>query len=57
MKFTQEQFDEKLETLLDDMSGAELLAIPGLYEVASEYLNNTVLTAIRAEQTDENEDP
>lgn len=45
----QERFDKKLEEVLDGMSGAELLAIPGLYEVVSEALNNEVLKAIEEE--------
>lgn len=45
----QERFDTKLEEILDGMSGGELLAIPGLYEVASEALNNEVLKAIEEE--------
>lgn len=38
-----ESFDAKLEEILDEMTGAQLLAIPGLYEVVSEELNNEVL--------------
>jgi hypothetical protein len=51
---TTEMFDTKLAELLDDLSGYELLAIPGLYEVVSEQLNNDVLEALEAER-EENE--
>jgi hypothetical protein len=52
MKITNEQFDAKLTEILDGMNGAQLLAIPGLYEVVSEELNNDVIEAIEAEQQD-----
>ncbi len=40
---TQEEFDEALVVLLDDMSGTEILATPGAYEVFSEALNNEAI--------------
>ena len=55
--FTREQFDWKLEELLDDMSGGELLAIPGLYDVVSVVLNNNVLAALKEEQEEESSEP
>jgi hypothetical protein len=48
---TTELFDKKLAELLDKMSGYELLAIPGLYEVVSEHLNNDVLKALEEEKS------
>lgn len=45
----QEAFEAKLEELLDGMSGGQLLAIPGLYEVVSEHLNNAVLEALEVD--------
>lgn len=47
-----DRFDRKLEELLDEMSGAELLAVPGLYEVVSEALNNEVLRALEREDAE-----
>jgi hypothetical protein len=44
---TQEQFDAALEELLDGMSGAELLSLPGVYEAASEALNNEAIERAR----------
>jgi hypothetical protein len=52
MKITNEQFDAKLTEILDGMTGAQLLAIPGLYEVVSEELNNDVIEAIEAERNE-----
>ena len=40
---TNEQFDSKLADILSDMTGSELLGIPGLYEVVAEQLNDEVL--------------
>lgn len=42
-----EEFDEALETLLDEMSGAAILATPGAYEVFSEALNNEAIDLAR----------
>ncbi len=44
---TQEQFDAALVELLDGMSGADLLALPGVYEVVSEALNNEAIERAR----------
>jgi hypothetical protein len=41
---TDAMFDAELERILDTMSGGQLLAIPGIYEVVSEELNNAVLS-------------
>ena len=41
-----EQFDAKLTQILDGMTGAQLLSIPGVYEVVAEELNNDVIEAI-----------
>ncbi len=39
---TQEEFDDILQKLVKDKA-AQLLSIPGVYEVVSEYYNNDVL--------------
>jgi hypothetical protein len=52
---TQEEFDKALEVILDDASGSELLAIPGLYEVVSEHFNNEAIELAR-EEKEENDD-
>jgi hypothetical protein len=46
---TTEQFDAELIDLVDGMSGEQLLAIPGIYEILSEELNNDVLSALCAD--------
>lgn len=51
---TQEEFDKALEAILDEATGAELLAIPGLYEVVSEHFNNEAIDVAREEK--ENDD-
>lgn len=47
---TQEEFDKALEIFLDEATGAELLAIPGLYEVVSEHFNNEAIDLAREEK-------
>ena len=42
-KITQEQFDDTLSAIMDQHTGAALLAITGAYEVFSEHFNNEVL--------------
>jgi len=37
------EFDTRLREILKDMTGEELLDIPGVYEAVSEYFNNEVL--------------
>ena len=53
-KVTTEQFDAILEEIVGKMSAGALLAIPGVYEVLSEELNNEVLQ--RLEETDDDEE-
>lgn len=51
---TDEMFQEELELRMDSMSTESILAIPGVYELVSEELNNEVLEALknkREEQT------
>lgn len=43
---TQEMFDNGLEKILSEMTGADLLLVPGIYEVVSEHFNNDVLDAV-----------
>jgi len=45
-KTQQERFDEKLEELVGKMTGPQLMAMPGFYEVAVEELNNEVIKAL-----------
>ena len=43
-KMTQDEFDEILSELMDEeKSPSRLLAVPGIYEVVSEYYNNSIL--------------
>ena len=42
-QITTEEFDRELELILDDMTGAQLLSIPGVYEAVSEEFNNQVI--------------
>jgi len=46
---TNEMFDAELERQVSALSGAQILAIPGVYEVLSDYLNNAVLEALRTD--------
>ena len=49
MKVTQGQFDQKLVEILSGMTGAQLLSIPGIYEILAEEFNNDVLDALNEE--------
>ena len=40
---THDEFTHALAILLDEMTGEQMLAIPGIYEVVSEELNNDAL--------------
>lgn len=51
---TQEEFDKALEAILDEATGSELLAIPGLYEVVSEHFNNEAIDIAREEKKENN---
>lgn len=42
-KMTDDEFNGILKEIVDGMSGAEILAIAGVYEVLREELNNEVL--------------
>jgi hypothetical protein len=54
---SQEEFDEALEAIVDEMSGAEILATPGAYEALSEALNNEAIDlARRKKNADEDKD-
>ena len=44
---SQEEFDATLCTILDEHPASALLAVPGVYEVVSEFYNNDVLTIIQ----------
>lgn len=50
---SHEEFVAALEQLLDGMSGAEILATPGAYEVFSEALNNEAIDLARKTKDDE----
>ena len=47
---SQEKFDEILNILVNKMSPSQILAIPGIYEILSEELNNEVLDYYDSEQ-------
>lgn len=49
---TTEEFDEALEELLDRMSGEQILATPGAYEVFGEALNNEAIDLARKNKDD-----
>lgn len=58
-KMTDEEFDTYLESIVDMLTPAQILAIPGVYEALSEELNNEVLDAWAADhlgERDEEED-
>jgi hypothetical protein len=54
---TDEQFDNALAVIIDEDNprAANLLSIPGIYEILSEYYNNDVLDYLASEQ-EESED-
>lgn len=53
---TDEIFDRKLEELVGQMTAEDILAMPGVYEIVSEELNNEVLSALEAERDEEEEE-
>lgn len=54
---SHEEFVEALEELIDEMSGTEILATPGAYEVLSEALNNKAIDLARKNKdTDDDKD-
>lgn len=44
---TNEEFDNELARLAGELTGAQLLHIPGVYEALSEHFNNTILKNLR----------
>jgi hypothetical protein len=48
-------FQMALEDIVSEMASIELLAIPGVYEIVSEYLNNEVLDALERERCERHE--
>ena len=42
-KITSEQFDQCLSDILREITAEQLLTIPGIYEIVSEYFNNEIL--------------
>jgi len=51
-EMTQADFDKHFDVLLDDLSAAELLSIPGVVELVREHYNNEVLEMWEAERPD-----
>lgn len=43
-------FDNKLQEILGNMTGAQLLAIPGIYEIVSEEFNNGIIEQYDADR-------
>lgn len=46
MKITDELFDAKLMEILSGMTAAQLLSVPGVYEIVSEEFNNEIIETI-----------
>ena len=42
-EITQDEFKSLIEDVANEMDIAQVLAIPGVYEIVSEYLNNAAL--------------
>jgi len=40
---TTDEFEKALNEIIDGMTGADFIAIPGVYELVSEYLNNSAI--------------
>ncbi len=49
---TQEEFDEALLKIVRDMKPDEFMAMPGIYAIVSEELNNEVIKAVLEERDD-----
>jgi len=52
---TDDLFDAALVAIVEELSAESLLAIPGVYEVLSEHLNNEVLTRLEGAREEEEE--
>ena len=50
-KMTQDDFMNHLVKVVEDMNPIQILAVPGVYEVLSETLNNEVLDSWAADQS------
>ena len=48
---TTDQFDSALEGIIDGMTGAQILATEGVYEILSEALNNDVIDLITQDES------
>lgn len=44
-QITQQEFDNGLRGILKEMTGEQLLNLPGVYEIVSEEFNNDVISA------------
>jgi len=55
-KMTQAEFARILEEKYYQLHPGEVLSIPGVWELVSEYLNNEILEAWEAEQEIEEEE-
>lgn len=53
---TDVDFDGKLCEIVQQMSVADLMIIPGMYELLKEELNNEVLRALEEERDDKEEE-
>ncbi len=47
---TTEEFDRALEALVEEMTPAEILSTPGVYEALSEALNNEAIDLALSER-------
>ena len=45
---TQEMFDNALQEYCSEMTVKQILDIPGIYEILSEYFNNEVLAELES---------
>jgi hypothetical protein len=52
---TDEMFRAKLEEIVNEMGTTAVLAVPGVYEILAEELNNTVLEELRMERSNDDE--
>lgn len=52
-KMTTEDFDRNLRKCLREYTAEQMLLIPGIYEIVSEYFNNEILDRWVAEQYQE----
>ncbi len=50
VKITTEEFDQALSDILGNLTGGQLMTVPGVYEVVSEHFNNEALDLAKSKR-------